>query len=151
MSPRRLAVALVIAASLSAHGGVRGVRADPPKPPPYRVIVNPKNPNGSAPRKFVEEAFLKKTTSWPNGDMIRPVDQSVGAPPRKPFSDEVLHKSVAEVKSYWQQAIFAGRDVPPPELASDDDVIKFVLKHDGAIGYVSGTANLDGAKVIAVQ
>ena len=148
ISRRIAALALVVAASLAAHGSLR---ADPPKPPPYRVIVNPKNPNVSAPRKFLEEAFLKKTTSWPNGETIRPADQSPSAPPRRPFSDEVLHKTVAEVKSYWQQAIFAGRDVPPPELGSDEDVVKYVLKHEGAIGYVSGTASLNGAKVIGVQ
>ena len=147
-SRRIVVIALVVAASLAAHGSLR---ADPPKPPAYRVIVNPKNPNVSAPRKFVEEVFLKKTTTWPGGGTIRPADQSAGAPPRKPFSDEVLHKSVAEVKSYWQQAIFAGRDVPPPELGSDEDVVKYVLKYDGAIGYVSGSTNLDGAKVLAVQ
>jgi hypothetical protein len=149
MITRRFAViALVVAASLAAHGGLR---ADPPKPPAYRVIVHPKNASVAAERKFVEEAFLKKTTSWPNGGTIRPVDQTANAAPRKPFSDEVLHRSVAEVKTYWQQAIFAGRDVPPPELANDDEVVKYVLKYEGAIGYVSGATNLNGAKVLAVQ
>jgi hypothetical protein len=145
---RRLAAfALVVAASLSTRDAAHAQS----KTPAYRVIVNPKNPSVAVERKFVEDAFLKKTTSWSNGWTIHPVDQSPSAPPRKPFSDEVLHRTVAEVKSYWQQAIFAGRDVPPPELANDDDVVKYVLKHEGAIGYVTGNANLGGAKVIAIQ
>jgi len=147
----RLALFAVLAlSSVAAFATEDALRAEP-KPPAYRVIVNPKNPIASAERKFVEEAFLKKTTSWSSGAVIRPVDLVPNAPARRAFSDEVLHRSVAEVKTYWQQAIFAGRDVPPPELGSDEDVIKFVLKYDGAIGYVSGTANLSGAKAIAIQ
>jgi hypothetical protein len=47
--------------------------------------------------------------------------------------------------------IFSGRSLPPPELGSDDEVLRYVLAHPGAIGYVSGAANLRGAKVLAVK
>ena len=120
-------------------------------PPPYVVIVNPGNPLGAASRKFVSDAFLKKTTRWPSGDVIRPVDLPPDSAVREKFSDEIHQRSVAAVRSYWQQMIFAGRDVPPPELGSEDEVIKYVLKNGGAIGYVSGAASLNGAKVLDVQ
>ena len=55
------------------------------------------------------------------------------------------------MKTYWQQRIFSGHDVPPPELDSDDDVVTYVLKHEGAIGYVAGGANLNGAKVLGIR
>jgi len=63
----------------------------------------------------------------------------------------VLKRSVEAVKGYWQQRIFSGHDVPPPEFDSDDDVVKYVLKHEGAVGYVSGNANLNGSKVLTVM
>jgi hypothetical protein len=120
-------------------------------PPPYLVIVHPSNPTTSVERKFLAEAFLKKTTRWPHGDVIRPVDLGPDSAVRQRFVRDVMDRSVAAVRSYWQQIIFSGRDVPPPELDSDADVVKFVAKYAGAVGYVSGVANVAGTKVVAVR
>ena len=96
--------------------------------PAYRVIVNPQNPSGPVERRFLIEAFLKKTTHWGHGEAIRPVDLATDSAVRRRFSEEALSRSVAAVKSYWQQLIFAGRDVPPPELDSDEAVVRGVLR-----------------------
>jgi ABC-type phosphate transport system substrate-binding protein len=122
-----------------------------PAVPFYVVIVHPNNPTTGVDRKFLSDAFLKKTTRWDHGEVIRPVDQAPDSPVRRKFSEDVLRRSVAAVRSYWQQVIFAGRDVPPPELGSDDDVVKYVLKYPGSVGYVTGGADLNGAKVISVD
>ena len=122
-----------------------------PPLPAYQVIVHPENPTTNVDRKFLEDAFLKKITTWPNGNSIRPVDRTASSPVRRAFSEEVLNRSVEAVKGYWQQRIFSGRDVPPPELETDDDVVSYVLKYDGAVGYVSGEAALKGARVLTVR
>jgi hypothetical protein len=62
----------------------------------------------------------------------------------------VLKRSVAAVRNYWQQRIFSGRGVPPPELDSDEEIVAYVLKHRGAVGYVSGSAELRGTNAIEV-
>ena len=49
----------------------------------------------------------------------------------------MLKRSVAAVRSYWQQRIFSGRDVPPPEVDTENQVIKYVAGDPGALGYVS--------------
>ena len=125
--------------------------AESPAPPPFVIIVNPANPLTTGSRKFLTEAFLKKATRWPSGEVIRPVDLGPDSPTRSKFTEDVLKRSVAAVRSYWQQMIFSGRDVPPPELPSDEEVVKYVLKNEGALGYVSGAAPLRGAKVVTVQ
>ena len=63
----------------------------------------------------------------------------------------MLKRSVEAVKGYWQQRIFSGRDVPPPELETDDEVVRYVLKHEGAVGYVSGSADARRRKVVSVR
>ncbi|HEY2518322.1 MAG TPA: hypothetical protein VGI39_45950 [Polyangiaceae bacterium] len=117
----------------------------------YVVIVNPDNPAVSVDRQFLADAFLKKVSTWGNGDVIRPVDLPPGSPVRQQFTDEILHRSIQEVKGYWQQRIFSGRDVPPPELDKDEQVVDYVLHHGGAVGYVSRSAPLGGAKPLAIQ
>jgi hypothetical protein len=126
-------------------------RAEEAPPPPFRVIVDAKNPVSSLTRDFLTEAFLKKTTRWKDGETIRPVDLRVDSATRRKFSENVLKRSVSAVRSYWQQRIFSGRGVPPPELDSDEAVNKFVVKHRGAVGYVSGGAKLEDVKVVSVK
>src|SRR5262249_36532166 len=141
---RRLAFSLLFALVLTwVHSPSRAA-----PPPAFLIIVHPSNALGAVDRRFLVDAFLKKTSSWPGGGGgIRPVDLGPKSPVRVRFSEDVLHRTVAEVKSYWQQRIFSGSDVPPPELDSDDEVVSYVLKHGGAVGYVSGTAKLNGARV----
>jgi ABC-type phosphate transport system substrate-binding protein len=146
--PKR-AVSLLIACVVAAMSSPSG--AGPAPSPSFRVIVGPSNPVDSVERRFLLEAFLRKTTRWPDGRPLRPVDQPAESATRRRFSDEALNRSVSAVKEYWLQAIFSGRGVPPPEVYNDEQVVKFVLQTAGAIGYVSGDASLGGAKVVAVR
>jgi hypothetical protein len=120
-------------------------------PPPYRIICNPSNSITAVDRRLVQDAFLKRVTIWPTGELIRPVDQVSTSPVRRTFSQEVLKRPVEAVRSYWQQRIFAGRELPPPEVRSDDEVVRFVLREPGAVGYVSGDAPVNGAKILIVN
>ena len=117
----------------------------------FRVIVHPDNPSTSLSRDALTDLFLKRTTRWGDGETIRPVDQRSDSAVRRRFSDSVLQRSVAAVKSYWQQRIFSGRELPPPELESDEAVVSYVMKHRGAVGYVSGAAKLERARPVQVQ
>jgi ABC-type phosphate transport system substrate-binding protein len=117
----------------------------------FVLIVNAKNSQKTAPRSFVADAFLKKATRWDDDEAIRPVDQKPSADVRKSFSKLVLKRSVAAVRNYWQQKIFAGRGVPPPELDSDEAVVAYVEKHVGAVGYVSVSAKLRSARRLGIS
>jgi len=117
----------------------------------YTVIVNPKNPQSSIDRELAAQTFLKKVVTWEQGGVIRPVDLVPDSPVRRKFSEQVLGRSVAAVRSYWLQVVFSGRGVPPPELGSDEEVIRYVLREPGAIGYVSSRVDLRGARVLVVR
>jgi ABC-type phosphate transport system substrate-binding protein len=148
---RRLVLVGVVSLAAVLLGG-SGSRAHAEEAvPEFRLVVHPSNQQRSAERAFLADAFLKKTSRWEGGETIRPVDLRPAAAPRRVFTERVLKRSVGAVRSYWQQRIFSGRDVPPPELESDDDVIAFVAKHPGAIGYVSGASKLRGVKELALR
>ena len=139
-----LALALVVfSMTLFAHAQAPGVG--------YRIICHPDNAGGATDRQFLEDAFLKKTRFWPSGTAIRPVDLTAASPVRRQFSEEILRRPVDAVRNYWQQRIFAGRDLPPPELEADADVVNFVLRNRGALGYVSASSPLSGARVLTVR
>jgi ABC-type phosphate transport system substrate-binding protein len=141
---------VIVTLLLTLTGLAATVSAEQPAPPPYRVIVHPQNPVVGVDRAFLQDAFLRKRKRWSNDKVIHAADLIPRSSVRNRFSEEVLRRSVAAVIAYWQQQIFSGRDVPPPEFDSDEKVVAYVLKHEGAIGYVSGTANLGGTKSISV-
>lgn len=115
------------------------------------VIVHPRNSLNTLDRKTLTAIFLKKKTQWPDGQFILPVDRGPRTPVRYSFSETLLDKTVFEVKSYWQRMIFSGREVPPPELDTEDEIISYVLRNPGAIGYVSTSARTDGSKILEVR
>ena len=103
----------------------------------FRVIVNAQNPVSSANTSFVADAFLKKVNEWSDAQHLQPVDQKASSEPRRAFSLTVLGRSVAAVRTYWQQRVFSGRGVPPPELDGDADVVRYVSTHHDTIDYMS--------------
>jgi hypothetical protein len=146
---RRVLLLLGVALCGNTVLQVGPARADEPRP--FRVIVHPSNALKAADRTFVANAFLKKVTRWSEGEVIRAVDLRADNPARRRFTEEVLKRSVGAVRSYWQQRIFSGRDVPPPELDSDEGVVAFVAKYPAAVGYVSGAAKLVGVRELAIR
>ena len=98
----------------------------------------------------MSELFLGKVRRWDHGEAVAPVDRSARSSVRAGFSKNVHHKSVGAVKSYWQQMIFSGKGVPPLELHSDAEVVAYVQRNPGAIGYVSGSTSLNKVKVVEI-
>jgi ABC-type phosphate transport system substrate-binding protein len=117
----------------------------------YKIIVNPDNPVSAIQRQFLREAFLRKSSDWNNGAAIRPIDLSRGFAVRERFIHEVLRKSPSQLRSYWNQLIFSGKGVPPPEADTPAGVVAHVLAHPGGVGYLPIDADPGRAKVIRVQ
>ncbi|MEZ4272685.1 MAG: hypothetical protein R3C68_15015 [Myxococcota bacterium] len=121
------------------------------KTPSYKVIVHPTCPVEFVDKRELLRIFLKKNTRWPESALVYPVDLHADSDIRKRFTDDVMERSVSAVLSHWQQAIFSGRAVPPLELKSDAEIVRYVINTKGAIGYVSIDAPVGSAKVIEVR
>ncbi len=117
----------------------------------FVVVVNDQNAVSAMSRAQVARYFLKKISRWDSGAVAMPVDLPADSPVRVAFTRRVLAKSVSSVRAYWQQQIFSGRDVPPPEKPSDDAVLEFVQVNPAAIAYVSPNVALPrGVRVLDV-
>lgn len=127
---------------------------DPPqgtvKVSSFVVLINAINPIDQLPSAVVSDYFFKKQSTWPSGTQVMPVDQKVDSKARSMFTLAIHFKRPAAVQSYWQQKLFAGEDVPPPELSTDAEVLEFISQNPGAIGYVSGDLKLS-AEVKVLQ
>ena len=135
--PYLVAIVLLAAASVWAQGGG------------YKIVVNPSNPATSMSKDEVARIFLKKSTKFSDGRSASPVDLAVNSSIRENFSKSVLGKPASAVDAYWQQQIFSGRDIPPPQK-SENAAISFVRSNENGIAYISSGADTAGLKVINV-
>lgn len=118
----------------------------------FKVLVNASSPTVELTKKETSKLFLKKIKRWKeNNEAVLPVDQVEDSPVREQFSEEIHGKKVSSIKAYWQKQIFSGRGVPPPEKASDEEVLKYVEKNVGAIGYVSESTEIDTYAIKVVK
>ena len=134
MFKKRFLVAAIV-------GLLSSVAFSPAEGAPFKLIVHTSNGIDSMTAERVSALFLKKVGKWDNGRTVLPVDLLPGSAVREEFSKSIHGKTVAAVKSYWQQQIFSGRDVPPPEKASDREVLAYIEANPDAIGYVSTGAS----------
>jgi ABC-type phosphate transport system substrate-binding protein len=135
-------------AILLALTSVPALPARAAEPDGFRVVVHPSNKAAQGlTRGLVSQLFLKKTTRWADGKRVLPVepaDLSV----REKFARKIHGKSAVAVKSFWNQQIFSGREVPPIEKATDAEVIAYVKANPEAIGYVGSGADVAGVAII---
>jgi ABC-type phosphate transport system substrate-binding protein len=117
----------------------------------FVVIVNPNNRADSVDRDFLRDAYLKKTTEWGNGETVRPIDLSARYSARDRFVEQVVRKTASQLKTYWNQQIFSGKGVPPPEADTPAEVIEYVLANKGAVGYIPADVDAGKAKVIRIR
>jgi hypothetical protein len=68
---------------------------------------------------------------------------------RDNFSRDVHGKPTSAVEAYWQQQVFSGREVPPPEK-NEGSALDFVRSNSNGIAYVSSAADTGGLRVINV-
>lgn len=141
--PRLLAIALAV---LGAAAG--SIAADEPG---FKVIVNPGNPVAAADRDFIRAAYLKKASEWGNHEVVHPIDLASRFPARTRFIERVLRKTPSQLRTYWNQQIFTGKSVPPPEAESVADAVAYVVATKGAIAYIPADANPGAAKVIGIR
>jgi ABC-type phosphate transport system substrate-binding protein len=117
----------------------------------YKIIINTSNPISEISREKLSKIFLKKIKRWEDGKEIHPVDLIHESPIRRRFSKEVHERSVSKVKAYWQLQLFSGRDIPPPQLDYEKDVMVYVNADPGAIGYLSGKTPIKGHSVKVIH
>ena len=117
----------------------------------FVVIVHPSVAGTSVRRSDLAAVFLK-SARWGTGATAVPVDQSGTSAVRSAFSEAVLGMPVATAVQYWQRQMFQPNPLRPPAVkGTDAEVIAFVAKTEGAVGYVSKAATLPaGVKTVAV-
>lgn len=113
-----------------------------------RIIANPSVPVESISAAEVKSVFLEERHSLRDGTHVEPVLS--GGPAQAAFAKEFLGHGGDTLQNYYRTLVFTGKGLMPKVLRSDEEVVAYVARTRGAIGYVSATAAIDGVKTLTV-
>jgi TonB family protein len=66
------------------------------------------------------------------------------------FLQQYLGRSENDLQTHYRTLVFTGRGSMPKALGSDAEVVAYVARTRGAIGYVSSAASADGVKTLTI-
>ena len=98
----------------------------------------------------LKRIFLATKTSLDDGTRVEPVLAKSGAA-HESFLKEYVGKTDAALSTYYRSLVFTGKASLPKSFASDAEVISYVAKTKGAVGYVSAGAAVSGVKTLEVK
>jgi TonB family protein len=98
----------------------------------------------------VKSVFLEESTSLRDGTHVEPVFERDG-----PVHEAFLHEYLAagtddDLQSYYRALVFSGRGSMPKQLGSDAEVVAYVARTKGAIGYVSAETPVGDVKTLTI-
>lgn len=112
------------------------------------IIVNNDNPAEKLTAGEAKLYWLRKIKKrWPETNKnILPVDRKAKCAERDAFYAKILNMSADDVESYFSNRQYQNAEKPQDKFASDSEIIEFVSKEIGAIGFVSQSALSGDAK-----
>jgi len=97
----------------------------------------------------LKSVFLEEKRALGDGIHVEPVLEKDG-PVHQWFLREYLGRTDDDLQNYYRVLVFTGRGSIPKNLGSDAEVVAYVARTRGAIGYVSATASTEGVKTLVV-
>ena len=96
----------------------------------------------------LKSVFLQERNSLADGSRVVPVLERSGTA-HESFLKQYLGQNDSALQSYYS-LVFTGKGAMPKVVGSDAEMVSYVAKTRGAIGYVSSSAPVDGVKTLAV-
>jgi TonB family protein len=114
-----------------------------------KVIANSSVRTEEISAEDLKRVFLEETRWFGDGFHAEPVIEKDG-PVHEAFLQEYIGKSSDDLQTFYRALIFTGRGFKPKELASDAEVVAYVARTKGAIGYVGYETYAGGVRTLAV-
>lgn len=116
---------------------------------PLLVVAHPDTP--ALDGRMVQRLFQGKVVQV-DGKFLTPVNLPSGNATRELFIQRVVKQDDEQYIAYWTVRRYIGKGAPPRELSSEAELIDFVRRTPGAVGYVDGKGRDDprGVRVLFV-
>jgi ABC-type phosphate transport system substrate-binding protein len=116
----------------------------------FKVIANPSVGASSVSADELKGVFLVTKSSLSDGSHVEPVLLKSG-PVHEAFLRDYVGRSDSALETYYRSLVFTGKGSMPKAFATDTEVVAYVEKTKGAIGYVASATSTTSAKVLEVK
>ena len=114
------------------------------------IITHPDVKETSLTKRDIKEIFLGKKGQWQDISQIRPVLMDE-AEVLKEFLQTYIKKTSNQYTNYWKKMLFTGKGNPPIRFTSSAEVVAYVSKTAGAIGFVQAGTSVENVNTINVR
>lgn len=114
------------------------------------VVANEKTAPANLSGDDIKAIFLGAKTAWDGGGKIAVAVLSEGPVQEKFLADQV-GKPPSAFATHWKRLVFTGKASMPKQFAKEEDLLDFVAKTEGAIGFVADGKTAPGTKVVEVK
>ena len=113
------------------------------------IIVNEGVATESLTKEQVEDIYLGSIKKWEGGSFIY---LTIGKEDEynHEFLETYVHLSPQRFTSHWKRLVFTGQGLEPRKLKNAKDIVAFVKKRKGAIGFIPPNQPHEGVKVIQI-
>lgn len=131
---KRIYFLLILTISFITIAGSPNVQAQE-----FVVVINTENNTSDLKQVVAKLYYLRKIKKvWPgSGAVITPVGLKGVSTAKSSFLKNVLKMSETELTAYFRQRHFANAESIPPSFDTEEELVDYVSKNKGAIGYLS--------------
>jgi ABC-type phosphate transport system substrate-binding protein len=114
------------------------------------IVANPITATPTLTKDDIQAIYTGRKTRWNSGGTIVPVlleEDSI----HSSFLSAYIQKTPAQFDTWWKKLVFTGKASPLRSMKTEREVVAFVSRTEGAIGYVSRGAASDSVRIIEIQ
>jgi TonB family protein len=137
-------VAAIVMFGSVMFGAVHALAGD------IKIVANPSVRADSITPAELKSVFLEDRRSLNDGSHVELVLAKGGAV-HDAFLHQYIGKSDDDLRTYYRTLVFTGTGAMPKFFDSDTEIMHYVARTRGAIGYVSGDFPTAGVKVLAIS
>lgn len=101
------------------------------------VITYPSTSISEIPKNHIRSIFTMRLRQWPNGSPITLVTMADDHPVHINFVQATVRLFPHKLRKNWDKLIYSGTGQAPIEVKTEAEMIDYVSKTPGTIGYVS--------------
>ena len=118
--------------------------------PDVLIITNPDTELSSLKKKEVKDIFTGKKTLW-NGSGKIIIAVLKNSDVHREFLWQFVRKTPAQFRNYWRRKVFTGEGKLPKFFNNEAELVDFVARTKGAVGYISSPSPPDkNVKTISI-
>ncbi len=142
-----LIIALIMGIAVSGFGKLYAASAEASV---VTVVCNESVTADKLTKDNIQEMFMGRKTRWNDGQKIVLSTLKEG-PAHEAFLNEYVESTPQQFLTHWKKQVYTGRGKMPMSFNTTQELIDFVKKNPGAIGYVPSAEYQNQAKSITIE